>query len=525
MKIQHGIFIYTRLYEMKNILTSKIFYKICIISVIVFSLGYGLYSRILISNSFINFGVDQVRDLEVYDGMKQGIMPGLGPIAPMQDSYFYLPPLYFYVMAPAHFLFPSVNSSLIATAIISFLSIPLFSFLVYLNLPAKNKTLRLTLSLLGGLWWSIFPPDIVNAHFATNTGILYFFLFLYLILIRIFEKINKLNSKMQILFWFCFGVISTILINLHTTALAIILPNTAILVLEYLLKSTNKKKFLHVAIFALITLALMLPYIRYETANNFENTSYMLSFVSNASTSASLSFFDRIFRIVQNYFSMMNRGFFTLEAYWPLATLLGTFSFVFFTKKRKANIILKNLFRIFILYSILIFFYSGHFNLRYQILILIVPMIGALLGLYDLITTKTKLKFVFLPILLFLVLGSIVTSVKYSNSYVQRSIGNKRLMNANDIVRISDSLLSDSSICIAGQDLERGADYILNTKLQKNVTILQDCVDSDYIIYPLFEPVVLYDYSTLKNSFDLKEEGLLEIEKTGSYILYKKTMD
>ncbi|WP_234300745.1 hypothetical protein [Sphaerospermopsis aphanizomenoides] len=110
---------------------------------------------------------DQVRDAFVVINMWKGDWPTLGSQVTTIVGYHILP-LYYYLCFPFTIFGADPVFQALPNALFSFLSIPLFTYLVYLLLENVEPQVRIFFSGLAGFWYSVLYGEIFISKMQWN---------------------------------------------------------------------------------------------------------------------------------------------------------------------------------------------------------------------------------------------------------------------------------------------------------------------------------------------------------------------
>jgi hypothetical protein len=194
---------------------------------------------------------------------------------------FHVPPLYHYlVFLLFGFLGPHPTFYVLAETILSFLTGPLLSLLLYRMLSGIERDKRLLLSALGGLWHSVLFVHLFYASYGTNFSQIPFFVFLFVLLFdgQMSQKSVRLT---QLLSWSAYGIVFAILISLHATAL-LVMPCVFVACCLLFVCTHHRQPLSYGMVgVAVLSAALALaPYWAGEVSRQWANSRTILGFLS-----------------------------------------------------------------------------------------------------------------------------------------------------------------------------------------------------------------------------------------------------
>lgn len=282
----------------------KIINKELIIILILFFLS--LFLRIYRLPEFISFHQDQVRDLfYIKENFEQNKIILLGPKASVGN--FYLPPFWYYLMS---FVYLFSKSPIAQAFMVAFLNSITTIFIYLLTKKIVDNKISFLISLL----YSLSPLSIEYSRFSWNPNPVPLFTILtFYFLILFLEKRKEV-----------FFILSTIFANLtfqlHYQGLVIF---TFYFLVILLTKNFDFKRFLK---YFLINFILILPFIIFETKNNFSNTLGIINFVLKTQSVNQLKLFGIPFfiKFIINDFS----GFLAKTIFFK-NQILGYFGLIF----------------------------------------------------------------------------------------------------------------------------------------------------------------------------------------------------
>lgn len=145
---------------------------------IVLALAVAFVTRLFAVFQYVTFDIgpdpDQIRDAFLVMGIWNGEFPLLGPPASIGGHH--IMPLYYYLFFPFTLLGTAPVFQALPNALFSFLSVPLFIYLIYQLLEKVTPSFRLFLSGLAGFWYSLSFGDIFINNYQWNPSSIPFFL-------------------------------------------------------------------------------------------------------------------------------------------------------------------------------------------------------------------------------------------------------------------------------------------------------------------------------------------------------------
>lgn len=207
----------------------------------------GLVTRPVFVFRTTEYQTDQAIDSFVYQEMRQGHLPTLGPRSSI--GAYAMPPLYYYLVFP--FTLGSTNPAwqALPNALFSFLTIPLLGLLLWLLLERRTVQVRIFLAGLGALWWSMLAAEIRLANVEWSPTLIPFFLITSALLFRL---ALRSRGRQHILLWCGFGGALAVMSNLHSTAL-FAMPLLFLACVGFALVSRRDWKGLLVAFLTILT--------------------------------------------------------------------------------------------------------------------------------------------------------------------------------------------------------------------------------------------------------------------------------
>jgi hypothetical protein len=209
---------------------------------------------------------------------------------------FHVPPLYHYlVFFLGGFLGPHPTFYVLAETILSVLTGPLLSFLLYRMLSGIERDKRLLLSALAGLWHSVLFVNLFYASYGANFSQIPFFVFLFVLLFDR-QMSREAVRPSQVLSWSAYGIVFALLISLHATALLVMPGIFAGCCLLFVYKHHRQPmSYCMVGVAVLFAALALAPYWAGEVSRQWANSRTILGFLSFESGPISVTtFLDRL---------------------------------------------------------------------------------------------------------------------------------------------------------------------------------------------------------------------------------------
>ncbi len=457
-------------------------------------IGFG--TRIVAVFQYVDFTGDMSRDLYIYQNMWQGKWPTLGPVSSL--GLFHLPSHYYYFTWPITLLGPSPVWPAFTSALLSFGSIVLLGILIYRLLRGVRLDLRLLLSSLGSLWWSLLTLDIMLANRAWNPSPINFFLFL-LVIIWDYLWHCKLSDKVSIFLWCLYSTCFVILTSLHASTFFVIpIFYLSSLAAFYLVK----KNFFGPLVSLVFSIILVIPYFVGEIARGWTNTANLLNIIlaeSEKNTWSSL-----LNRLFFTFSESARLGYFLLPNAFEFATIFLTavsvLSLYFFRGNKNLFYSLLFIFGSFVLISAS---FQGYLIFHYIAILWSMPLIFTILTLAYFPYKKNISTIIIISITVGGIALSMLINIRNSRAYLANQFGPIRLINTRDMEEILEEIPQGSTVCQWSDQIPQYA-YIDQYIIRKDLTWQEygKCSDQDvdYILSSVIEP----DYT---NSFVPENEN------------------
>lgn len=470
---------------------------------IIIAIIFGFFTRIVAVFQYVTFDIgpdpDQIRDAFMVMGIWDGEFPLLGPRAyGLGLGGHYLLPLYYYLFFPFTIFGGDPVFQAFPNALFSFLSIPLFIFLVYKLLENIDNSQRIFFIGLAGFWYSLLFGDIFISSFQWNPSSIPFFFFSFVLLYDLQMK-NKFSWRMKCFLWALNGIVLAILLSLHTSTLFVMPIVFIISIILYLFKIHKEtreiKLFLLPIVGCMSAFISLIPYWKIELATGFRNTKAILQTIRSGSGASDISLIgyvsEKISNLVMNYVNILRQAYF-----WNSSTLYLLISIVFLGLVTYCGIVKfkGNQYIWYIMIASLGIFLVAAANINadqsvfyYKILVLSTPIIFTITTLAY---TNFRLRFqLFIYGFTFLVLIlSVINNLIYDYNSVMAKYGNNRLLNTQEIAKIIDIIPSNASICdpriARKRDVRNKYNYINTYVVKNDIEITAICASGNYVIHP-----------------------------------------
>ena len=473
------------------------------IALIGMAIALGVLTRLVAVFHYVTFDVgpdpDQIRDAFVVMKIWQGEFPTLGPKAYGAGlGGFNILPLYYYLFFPFTLLGQTPAALAFPNALFSFLSIPLFIFLVYRLLENVRFSKRLFLSGLSGAWYSILFGEIFISTFQWNPSSVPFFFMLFTLICDI-QLRHLLKWKMQAMTWVSSGILLAILMSLHASTLFVMPVVYVIASIRFIFKAFKERGISRwlgwPGVGLIAALVALTPYWIGEFSRSFKNTKTLLKALSAASSEEDTFF---VIRILQR---LGNAGLHALTlvrqvCFWDasipyliisvialtLVTSLACFKF-------RGNL---NIWLIWLSSWGLLLLAAASLDpaetvFYYKILMLPAPLVMTAVALAYMQLSSKRAIAACLAIAVFTAL-SCANNLYHNTQLMAARYGPNRLMNTQDLVQLIEQLPIGAEICdprIARKRSELNWYHYIDTYLtQRQIKTDSDCSSGSYAIHP-----------------------------------------
>lgn len=509
---------------------------------ILLAIIFALVTRLCAIFQYITFDIgpdpDQIRDAFAVMEIWKGNLPTLGPKVTTIGSHHILP-LYYYLFFPFTMLGADPVFQALPNGLFSFLSVLLFIYLIYELLENTKTSLRVFLSGLGGLWYSVLFGDFFISNFQWNPSSIPFFL----LLMTWFYKQqmeNKYSFSKQVILWTCYGFVLAIFISLHSSTLFIIPVVFVITSLAFIYKSIKRaKKLLLLPFISLLASIITLsPYWMGEIGRGFKNTKSIIKTIVSSSTSSDGFFLtnllNKVGNLLLNYFHLAQQSYFWNGSgtYLLISTIfLSTVSYLGITKFRGNGTIWLlwcSTWLIFLIASANV--NSNEMVFFYKSLISFAPIVLTIVTLAysDYSSIRKTVLVIFLAIIIAL---SFYQNLLYDYRFMLSKYGERALISTRDITSILKQLPSKSIICDPRIKRKRERynqyNYIDTYITQKGIKVTKSCEIGNYIIHPkrimLIESNFINDV-TYKKPYFVKSNSSSSVNLFPTFKLGKNQM-
>lgn len=506
------------------------------IALIALAIAVGVITRLVAVFHYVTFDIgpdpDQIRDAFVVMNMWQGDLPTLGPKAYGAGlGGFHILPLYYYLFFPFTLLGQTPAIQAFPNALFSFLSIPLFIFLIYRLLENVRSSKRLFLSGLSGVWYSLLFGEIFISNFQWNPSSIPFF-FMAFTLIYDIQIRHLLRWKIQVVTWVGSGVLLAILMSLHASTLFVMPVVYVIASIGFIFKTLKRTGISFrlglPGLGLLAAMAALTPYWVGELGRSFSNTKSLLKAISAASGDGDTFFAVKILQRLVNaglHALTLVRQVYFWDASIPYLVISGV-AIVLITSvaclKFRGN---QNIWLIWLSTWGLLLLAAGSLDpaetvFYYKILMLPAPIVLTAVALaYVKLLGKRAIAY-YSAIALFVTLSC--TSNLYRDAQLMAvKYGPNRLMNTQDLVQLIEQLPTGAEICdprIARKRAETNQYRYIDTYLtQKQIKTVSDCSAGSYVIHP---KRILKIQGTFLNAGDYKSTYFMKAEETSTLELW-----
>ncbi|ACB51837.1 hypothetical protein cce_2489 [Crocosphaera subtropica ATCC 51142] len=477
------------------------------------AIAFAFFTRLIAVFQYVTFDIgpdpDQIRDTFLIMEIWKGKFPTLGPVSSIGGHH--ILPLYYYLVFPFTILGSDPVFQALPNALFSFLSIPLFIYLIYQLLDRTERPLRLFLSGLAGFWYSLFFGDIFISNFQWNPSSIPFF-FLLLTALYQLEMKNTYSFVSKVILWILSGVVLGILISLHSSTLFIIPLVFIITAAVFIYQAIKKKQYLLITlpfigiVSAIISLT---PYWIGEFGRNFRNTKTIIKTVLKSSSESDSSFliklFDKFSQLILNYLTLGQQHYLWDDSWLSLfisIIFLSVVTYLGFVKFKGNPYIW-----LFWVSTWLIFLLAAA-NIDpqetvpyYKSLISFAPIVLTVITLAFLDYSSRYQKALAIFIGIFIVI-SCLQNLRYDYRFMLSKYSENALMSTEDVTNIMEKLPPNATICDPTVKRKRKKNnqynYIDTYVTNKGISVTETCQPSHYIIHP--KRIMLIENNFLNNS-------------------------
>ncbi len=482
---------------MRNFFTGSSLIKFSWI-IIVFSVVLGGILRFGVLLNYTGFQGDQSYHGSFIMDIWQGKLPTLGSTTSAGGHS--LTPLHYYLFWIFTILGPNPVFQALPNALFSFLSIPALIYFIYRLLNKTKRSLRMFLSAIGGIWWTLFYNDVLFASFEWNPNSIVYFGLSFILLIDLIVTKYIQNTRIITITWVLLGINTAIFTSLHTTTL-LLYPIIFSLFIIYNILTTKK---LLLPLISLGSFVLVLaPYWIGEILTKGSNTKHLIGTLFRSQSG--LTILDKINRIFLNYLEIGPLMYFDIAVsnisfiFLGLILTLSIFSF-------RGNNKMWTWFLLTIaLYFLISMNYAGIYFVHYKEVFWILPIIFTLVSINHFMTLDSKyIKYVSITLIGLLITLSIFINSRFIYRTFKQKSGKERQIGVNDYIEVFSKLNQKSKICVpyihSGYDREALA-FIDKYNTKKDIGIFKDCVTNMYEILPKYQfPDLSQRQIPIKNS-------------------------
>jgi hypothetical protein len=417
--------------------------------IFIIALTIGIYTRIVMPQlAYTEFLGDQARDAFVHQEIfANGFVP-YGPASSV--GKYVLPGGYYNLVYLFSFWSNEPSLQVLSNSIASFLTIPLFGFLIYRAFGLSKKSILV--ASIASLAWAIFANDMFFGGFVWNPNSVNFF---WMLLIVIYELIlnQVITKKFLAPIWILQGIIFGLLVSLHSSSLFVV---PIIFLINNLYISYRLKTYQ--SLWSILGFVLVnISYIQAELVSSFKNSSAIIDTVliqarePHTLVEKLNHFFDPVLSLANNvYFPLTNMPTVAFVAVLLTIVLGG----IFYSGKRFFMYNYLGLLFVFLLASNS---YWGGFLRHFLVLIWSVPLFFAFSLLF--VKYDSKIKKVVGTSIIFLGFAFFTQqNLEGINNIYQNKFGRNRLVNVVDMKLVLAKLPPNSSIC--SSTLSKSLQYI-----------------------------------------------------------------
>jgi hypothetical protein len=470
------------------------------------AIAIGIITRLVAVFQYVTFDIgpdpDQIRDAFAVMGIWSGDFPLIGPSAyGLGLGGFNILPLYYYLFFPFTLLGGAPVFQALPNALFSFLSIPLFIYLIYQLLEQVEFPTRVFLSGLAGLWHSILFGDIFIANFQWNPSSLVFFFLLFTALYDLALK-HLFSWGLQIPIWIGIGVVLSILVSLHSAAL-FVMPIVFVMMslmfgFKVLSGRGGNSRLMLPVLGALASVVSLAPYWLHEYRQRLGNTRAIFRTIASASGSGDeeslplyLWFWDKITNLILQPINTVRQVYFW-DASIPYLIISVLFlllvAFISF-QKFKGN---WNIWQLWLATWGLLLLAAANIDpvlsvFYYKSLMMLAPIVLAVIAIAYLDWPKPA-ALAFYGVITFFVVVSFSQNLFYDYQFMASKYGDRRLMNTRELAQVMTQLPAGSTICdprIARRRSVRNQYNYIDTYVTHNdLDAVEECQAGHYIVHP-----------------------------------------
>jgi hypothetical protein len=454
----------------------------------------GFVTRIAFLYHYVDFDYDQVRDAFLYAAMRNGYLTTLGP--PISGDFFYLLPLYYYIVVPFTFFGYDPTLQALPNALLSFLTIPLLIVGLYRLLDGLPHALRLFWGALGGLWWSLMVTDIILATRDWNPSSAPFFMLAFVLLAGAQIRTPAFN-RTAVLSWIALGACLAMLMSVHATTLYVMPVVFVAAAGAFIVRSSSRLRASALVFIALASMiACLTPYWYGEIQNHWHNSQaimqYTLHHAAGEYPATTTTTAEKIVRSLRAYLWLGGEGYFAgangLVRFGGELFLIGIIPSAFMTFRGDR--------RLFYLFACLwaVFLFTAAFHqseeVRYRLPIVMMPLFLTIAALafmkYD--TMRGRVSGNLLAIGM---AASILANARMDVLHATYVFGSSRLVAVSDVISALKSIPEGASLCYSTQSdsliyAGRAFEYIDAYVTHRHLRLSDRCMPGSYAVVPKF---------------------------------------
>lgn len=431
---------------------------------------------------YTSFYFDQANDAFNLSGIPYGHWPALGP--PNSFAGYYLPPTYYYLIAP--FLLFGLHPALqnLPNALTSLATLPLLALVVYrlANRHWRDSGRSLLLSGAVALWASI------NWFwYSTSVGewcpypIPFFVLSTVLVMDRILDVRDRVGKWREGKYWLLLGLLIGFSLGLHSMML-VLMP---IFFTGFAAFAIYRHRYSWPWALAAIAIILLIltPYLADDAARHFQNTSEIAHSLQNTSSGTN-TLADRANRMVLYAHSATEAAFVVTDAYRELTFLLlivcaiGVMTLLRLDRRLACLLLTITGLNLLAASS-----YTGPIYAQYFLLLGILPTLGAIALIIKPPRQGRILVIILLGIML---MFSSFRGLKNIAHLMKIHYGANRVMSVDDRLHAMSQIPHGGALCTSTPSPEAHLDYIyIKEKMLRRTDLIirGDCKPGDYYIY------------------------------------------
>lgn len=434
---------------------------------IVLALVVGFGTRIIPLIRYTGFDADQAWNASKILAMEPGNWPSLGPYSSIGG--YSLPPLLYYITWPFTIFGSDPRLQVLPNALGSFLAIPLLMYLLCLLIERVPRGTRLLLAGVGGLWWSVFFPDVLLNSVEWNPPLVSSFLLLSAILWHWVWRVKSM--RWHITCWAGMGACAAMLMNLHSSTLFVTPIVFAVTVVWYAIRT---RRWIGPVVGVVVVCLLFLPYIKGELATHWQNTHAIFQTIQETAKMEHHAPIDRMNRAVGTFLQLGESAYFPQKfGDWlgPLfLALIPLFGIGLFRGERK---LFGYLLMVWLVFLIAASNYWDVLFIHYSVLIWTAPIVFTVLALSSL-HMRTITGATIGMLLCIGIAFSIVGNARLDWNYLKAKFGTPRLSNTADFVAALRSVPDNGTVCATPATVQ-SLSYLASEVARKQLRVTTNC--------------------------------------------------